>query len=156
MFFEIRFSSTVGAQPRQRDMSGIKFEAVQGAHPVGDAHQQIGGQIDDASALPTLSVKVRTAGAGEVISGGAMSQVDVLHHAELAQRSQRSIHTGAVHLRCDFGDCRRDLLSTQMARRGGECGEHRPARGTHAFALGAQLNGDSGQQGLGIRVRAAR
>lgn len=137
MLFGIRLSSTVGTQPRQCDVRGIQFEAVQGAHPVGDTHQQIGREVNDASALPTLGVKVRTASAGEVIGRGAVPEVDVLNHAQFAQRGQCPVHAGAVDLRRNVGNSGRDLLSTQMARRGRERGEHRSARGTHAFTLGA-------------------
>lgn len=35
---------------------------------------------------------------GQVVDGGAMTQVHVLHHAEVAQRAQRSVHRGQMNV----------------------------------------------------------
>lgn len=83
-------SNVAGAgrtQSREGDVGGIQFKAVQGTHSIRHRHQQISGEIDDLTTLSTLGMQVRAVIVSEVIGGGTVAQVHVLHHPELAERS---------------------------------------------------------------------
>ena len=112
----------LSAQSGQRNVRRIKFEAVQRTHAFRRPHQQIRRQIDDGATLSALGMQVGTQIAGEVIRGGAVPQMHMLDHPQLTECRQSPIDTRAVNFRCNLGDRRSDLLGTEMARGGRQCG----------------------------------
>jgi len=140
----------VSAQPRKSHVGGVQFEVVDRAHAPRHLAEQVGGQVLDSATAATLGVEVGSFATGQVISGSAVTEMDVLHDPQIAQRNQRPVDARAMHLRGDVGHCSTDLVHGEVARGVGERGQDGPPWRGHPFAFGPKQRGNRGQQRLGV------
>ncbi len=140
----------VGTQPRKSHVGGVQFEVVGRTHSPRHLAKQVSGQVLDSATAAALGVEVGSFATGQVIGGSAVTEMDVLHDPQIAQRNQRSVDARAVHLRGDAGHCRTDFVHGEVARGAGERGQDGPPWRGHPFALGPKQRGDRGEQRLSV------
>jgi hypothetical protein len=141
---------TVGTQTRQGHVGGVQFEVVGSSDPPRHLAEDIGGQVLNSATGATLRVQVRPLAASEVIGRGAMTQVDVLDHPQLAECHQRAIHARAVHFRCDLGDGRDNFFHGEVSSRASERRQHRPPRRGHPLTFGPEAGRHRSQERLSV------
>ena len=118
-------------------MGVVQNEVVHVGQPCGDHGKQVDGQVLDTTAAPALGVRMGSNIVCQVISRGAVAQMDVLHHSQVAQPVKRAIDGRAMNSWVAPSGSLRDLLDPQVPGHLGQHGEHRGARPCHAVALGA-------------------
>ena len=77
---------------------------------------------------------------GQVVDGGAVTQVDVLYQSQVAQGSQRSVDGGQVEFRVVALEALGELFGTDVSLGiVGQLGQYQPPRRRHAPAAPTQV-----------------
>lgn len=132
-------------------MPGIEEETVLLGQHDSDIVEQITGEVEHAPADPALGMQMRTRPGDQVVGGGAVTDVQMLHHAQLRQRLQGPVDARPVHRTVDSSDRRDHVLGTEVPSAPGQGRQHHPARPGHPLPAGPEPRPDLSHQPLRVR-----